>query len=129
MAETVSILRRARDVLLGAGFENVVLRPLASDEEGLSVRSGPSTLLGSYMDGTREVRELVNVYVRRYDEGEAIRDSEVAADALVADGLADPGAYTVTGTELYSGPSVAGVTESGLHTYMVGVRADITTRP
>ena len=129
-SQRIDLMERAQDALVEAGFPNVKLRPLAKDEQGLSLRRDPSTVIRTYMNGVQEVQFVIAVYARFEDEAEAIEAADLASRTLRFANLASKnGSYTVTGATEYSGVTEAETHTGPLSTYVVGVRVDITTNP
>lgn len=122
----IDVIDRAADALEAVGISPVLVRPLASKEEGVTIRKAPSTVVQTYMDGQQDVSYLMTVYSRHESESKAIEECELAADVLrEADLSSDNGSYSITSVEVYS--DVTDIShEDGLHTWAVGIRANIT---
>lgn len=128
--EAIDLMERAKDALLTVGFPNVKLRPLGKDEEGISLRRDPSTVIRTYMNGVQDVQFVIAIYARFEDESDAIDACELASRALrQADLSSHNGSYEVTGVREYSGVTEAESHTGSKSTFVVGVCVDITTQP
>lgn len=111
------------------GLPEAMLRPLRDGEAGVTIRPAPPTVIQTYMDGTQEIAYLLDVYVRNQREDVAYEQAQACSWAIQRDGLASSnGSYEIDGVSEYSGATEVGQPADGMHTVMVGIRANLTIR-
>lgn len=129
MAKELDILRKCKAALESAGYPAIKLRPLEAGEEGVSIRLLPAITQRTYMDGTEDIEQQIDVFARMQDEGAAITLSSDAASRIAASGSLSGTSYVVTDARVSAGATEAEQPENGLHGYSATVTIYYTYTP
>ena len=90
-----------------AGYPDAATRRLEEAKGGgIVVRRAPSTTLARHYDGSRSVASILQVFVVRRSEAQAIEECQDIADSAPHLDLASGnGSYTITSVDVYDEPA------------------------
>lgn len=129
-SSAIDICRVVRDALTagdGADPERVSLRPMLHRTEGIYIRQAPSVPVTEYMDGSKDVAAMIEVYVRSSKEDEALATAQWCSDTIRAADLSSRNdSYQFTSVSEAVGATLQSLPTDGMYTYMVTMRVDMT---